>query len=208
MVVPDERSCGLIKDLVDDIYYNNDQEKINPRSNFPHISLGKVFYSKSNDFDKRISGWLEMQEPFSFGLNKVDDFSSRTIYLTSSSKDQISEIRDLGFGVRKIMSEKSYGGFTPHLTLMDSLRKDRTKMIKGKISKELEKVRINLRVESVLVREKDGARRWKNLSSFDIGGGKKIYDFRDTSWIDGHSISELPPGFFRPAVPLLYADKK
>ena len=140
MVVPNEKNCELIEDLVNDIYQNNDQRKISPRSDFPHISLGKVFHSKSSDFDKRMNGWLEMQKPFTFTLNRVNDFNSRTIYLTSSNRSQVSEIKDLYFGIRKIMSNENCGGFTPHLTLMDSLQKGKTKIIKEKISKELDKV--------------------------------------------------------------------
>lgn len=159
--------------------------KVLPQSNIkPHISLGGAFYCPTKNFSKIVEGWLGMQDPFIFTLNRVENFE-RLVYLTSDNKRELGRIKDLYYGMKSILeTEITYRQnnmtFVPHMTLEMYLAKDRVQELKSKFGEIFSQPLVCPIVE-VTVNRKVNNCRWETLDMFTIGSGETRNGNRE-SW--------------------------
>jgi 2'-5' RNA ligase len=186
MIIPDERNSNRIRNIVMTVCQKNKKKSIEPRISMPHISLGRSFYS-GRRFIENINDWLELQEPILFSLNKVENFNSGIIYLTSTIKNDILNIKDLYFGIKKNCQSELKGqqnniDYVPHLTLMRLPSINEIDEIKRDIYHQLKSQQpMDLEINQILVKKKISNNRWEDLKIFNIGetDNKTLYDFED-----------------------------
>ena len=152
---------------------NKLNQALGKRINLPHITLGKPFHSTKKNIRTEVKSWLEMQRPFRFNLDEIENFDSGIIYLTSSNQDDQDKLRDLFYGIKSVAAgniEENIG-FLPHLTLIyrGTKKSDINQTIS--ILKEHFDEGIPFEINKIKINQSLDNGRWKDLGFFNLGEG-------------------------------------